>query len=224
MLCIVPLVSSRIAKADEQHNQALSLLEQRLHQEGLISVQTLDPSIVVDLKYAKVDNFMKTNIYHSLSRAYLRPAPAEKLVRANQILKERHPHLRILVGDAVRPLSVQKEMWKLVAGTTQQPYVANPKWGSMHNYGAAVDVTLFDVQAGKQLDMGTPLDYFGPLAQPLLENRFLQKGELNASQLENRLILRKAMLNAGWHTINIEWWHFNAFPKAYIRKNYSKIK
>lgn len=220
------LAASHSAIADEQHNdkQVLSLLEQRLLQEGLVSVQTLDPSIVVDLKYAKDDNFMKTNVYHSLSRAYLRPEPAEKLVKANQILKERHPHLRILVGDAVRPLSVQKEMWKLVAGTTKQPYVANPKWGSMHNYGAAVDVTLFDVQTGKQLDMGTPLDFFGPLAQPLLENRFLEKGELNASQVENRLILRNAMEDAGWHSINIEWWHFNAFPKVDIRRNYSMIK
>ncbi len=225
-LGIVPLTSSRTAIADEQHNdkQVLSLLEQRLVQEGLVCVQTLDPSIVIDLKYAKVDNFMKTNVYHSLNRAYLRPEPAEKLVKANQILKDRHPHLRILVGDAVRPLSVQKEMWKLVAGTTKQPYVANPKWGSMHNYGAAVDVTLFDVQTGKQLDMGTPLDYFGPLAQPLLENRFLQKGELNASHIENRLILRNAMEDAGWHSLNIEWWHFNAFPKVHIRRNYSMIK
>lgn len=223
---IVSLVSFRTAMADEQldDKRGLTLLEQRLVQEGLICVQTLDPSIVVDLKYAKVDNFMKTNVYHGMNRAYLRPEPAEKLVKANQIVKDRHPHLRILVGDAVRPLSVQKEMWRLVAGTTKQPYVANPKWGSMHNYGAAVDVTLFDVQIGKQLDMGTPLDYFGPLAQPLLENRFLQKGELNASQVENRLILRNAMEDAGWHSINIEWWHFNAFPKVDIRRNYSMIK
>lgn len=226
---IIPIIgsltASHSAMADELHNeQVISLLEQRLLKEGLICVQTLDPSIVIDLKYTKDDNFMKTNLYHSLSRAYLRPEPAEKLVKANQILKERHPHLRILIGDAVRPLSIQKEMWKLVAGTTQQPYVANPKWGSMHNYGAAVDVTLFDVQTGKQLDMGTPLDYFGPLAQPLLENRYLQKGELNASQVENRLILRNAMEDAGWHSINIEWWHFNAFPKVDIRRNYSIIK
>jgi D-alanyl-D-alanine dipeptidase len=180
--------------------------------------------IVVDLKHAKVDNFMKTNIYHSLNRAYLRPDPAKKLVMANKILQERHPHLRILVGDAVRPLFVQKEMWKLVAGTTKQPYVANPQWGSMHNYGAAVDVTLFDVQTGKQLDMGTPLDYFGPLAQPLLEDKYLRNGELNVAQVENRHILRDAMQDAGWHSINIEWWHFNAFPKADIRRNYSMVK
>jgi hypothetical protein len=135
-----------------------------------------------------------------------------------------HPHLRILVGDAVRPLFVQKEMWKLVAGTTKQPYVANPQWGSMHNYGAAVDVTLFDVQTGKQLDMGTPLDYFGPLAQPLLEDKYLRNGELNVAQVENRHILRDAMQDAGWHSINIEWWHFNAFPKADIRRNYSMVK
>jgi len=184
----------------------------------------LDPSIIVDLKYADRDNFMGENLYRGLNRAFLVPEAAKKLVMASQILQERYPDLRILVGDAVRPRSVQKEMWRLVVNTPQQPYVANPKLGSMHNYGAAVDVTLFNVKTGKRVDMGTPLDYFGPLAQPLLESAFLRQGKLTPSQIENRLILRNAMLDAGWYTINIEWWHFNAFPKIFIRSNYKFIE
>ena len=115
-------------------------------------------------------------------------------------------------------------MWRLVAGMPEQPYVANPKWGSMHNYGAAVDVTLFSIKTGRRVDMGTPLDYFGPLAQPLLEPAYLRQGKLRPAQIENRLMLRNAMLDAGWHMINIEWWHFNAFTKNYIRENYSFIE
>jgi D-alanyl-D-alanine dipeptidase len=115
-------------------------------------------------------------------------------------------------------------MWKLVEGTPMQPYVANPQGGSMHNYGAAVDVTLFDLETGERLDMGTPLDYFGPLAQPKLEKKFLREGKLSLAQVENRRILRDAMLEAGWHPLSIEWWHFNAFPKAHIRQHYSIIK
>ena len=201
-----------------------SPLEQRLIQQGLIDVRLLDPSIVVDLKYAKADNFMGIDIYGDLTRAYLRPEAAWKLARANEILRERHPNLRILVGDALRPRSVQQKMWQLVAGTPMQPYVANPRWGSMHNYGAAVDVTLYDVETEKRLDMGTPLDHFGPLAQPKLEDRFLKEGKLNREQVENRRTLRSAMKEAGWHPLNIEWWHFNAFSKDYIRRNYSIIE
>lgn len=208
----------------EKKLSASTELEQRLLDAGLVSVDKLDPSIMVDLKYARSDNFMGADIYRSLSRAYLVPDAAKKLMAASRILQERYPHLRILVADAVRPRSVQQEMWNLVADTPQQPYVANPRSGSMHNYGAAVDVTLFNVITGERVDMGTPIDHFGLLAQPLLEEAFLRKGKLSSSQIKNRLILRNAMVDAGWHTINIEWWHFNAFSKEFIRSNYSIIE
>ncbi len=208
----------------EPEPEALSALEQRLIAEGLVNVRKLDPSIVVDLKYARPDNFMGTNVYGDFTRAYLRPEAAMKLARANEILRKRHPDLRILVGDALRPRSVQHKMWKLVAGTPMQPYVANPHSGSMHNFGAAVDVTLYNVTTAERLDMGTPLDYFGPLAQPRLEKKFLREGKLTESQIVNRLILRNAMMDAGWHILNIEWWHFIAFPKDYIRRNYTIVE
>jgi zinc D-Ala-D-Ala dipeptidase len=202
----------------------ISPLEQRFVQEGLVNVRQLDPSIIVDLKYARADNFMKKNVYGDLTRAYLRPQAAEKLASANQILRQRHPNFRLLVVDAVRPRSIQHKMWDIVVGTPMQPYVANPHSGSMHNFGAAVDVTLYDVEDKKPLDMGTPIDYFGPLAQPRLETEFLREGKLTEQQVANRLILRTVMLEAGWQPLGIEWWHFNAFPRDYIRQNYTIIE
>ncbi len=202
----------------------LTPLEQRLIQQGLVNVRTLDPTIVVDLKYTKPDNFMGTDVYGDFKRAYLRPAAAKKLALANRILRRRHPDLRILVGDALRPRSVQHKMWKLVADTPMRRYVANPYSGSVHNYGAAVDVTLFDTRTGGRLDMGTPLDHFGPLAQPALEEQYLKQGKLTETQVANRLILRNAMLQAEWHLLRIEWWHFNAFPKDEVRQRYSIIE
>jgi zinc D-Ala-D-Ala dipeptidase len=199
-------------------------LERRLLGQGLSDVQMLDPSILVDLKYAKAHNFMGTNVYDDLTRAYLRPTAAHKLADASTLLQERHPNLRLLVVDAVRPRFVQHRMWKIVADTPMQPYVANPHRGSMHNYGAAVDVTLYDIESGEALDMGTPVDYFGPLAQPNLEPKFLREGKLSTEQVENRLILRQAMLDAGWNMLAIEWWHFDAFPKAHTRRTYSIIE
>jgi zinc D-Ala-D-Ala dipeptidase len=208
----------------EKESSGISPLEQRLMQKGLLNVRTLDQSIMVDLKYARTDNFMGTNVYGDFTHAYLRPEAALKLVKANKILQERHPNLRILVADACRPRSIQHKMWKHVVDTPMQPYVANPDSGSLHNYGGAVDVTLYDVEAGEQLDMGTPLDFFGPLAQPRLETKFLREGKLSEEQIKNRRILRKAMVDAGWHVLQIEWWHFNAFSRDHIQRNYSIIE
>jgi D-alanyl-D-alanine dipeptidase len=203
--------------------QTLSSLEARLVREGLVDVQTLDPSIMVDLKYAREDNFMGKPVYGSFKEAYLRPEAAEKLAQASQILQTRHPKLRILVGDALRPRSVQRKMFALVKNTPMRPYVASPERGSIHNYGAAVDVTLYDTEAGSRLDMGTRMDHFGPLAQPALEQKYLRKGELTPLQVTNRRILRKAMKAAGWHVLRIEWWHFTAFPRKMVERIYRII-
>lgn len=213
-----------VGAADRETVPEISSFEQRLVQEGLVDVRQLDPSIVVDLKYAQANNFMGINVYGDFTRAYLRPKAAWKLVAANKILRRRHPNLRLLVADAVRPRSIQHKMWDIVAGTPMQPYVANPHSGSMHNFGAAVDVTLYDVDLGKRLDMGTPIDFFGPLAQPRLEVEFLRQGKLTEQQVANRLILRTTMVEAGWQPLGIEWWHFNAFPRDYIRRKYSIIE
>ncbi|SMP59427.1 D-alanyl-D-alanine dipeptidase [Desulfonatronum zhilinae] len=209
---------------NEKFDGRMSALELKLIKEGLVDVQMLDPDILVDLKYARKNNFMGMNVYGDFKRAYLRPEPAMMLVRANTILQERHPDLRIQVGDALRPRSIQHRMWDLVVDTPMQPYVANPFTGSMHNHGAAVDVTLVNVRTGKEFDMGTPMDHFGPLAQPRLENKFLQQGELTAEQIANRHTLRDVMVDAGWHPLAIEWWHFDAFAKDIVRKKYSIIE
>lgn len=198
-------------------------LERSLGERGLVDVQELDSTIVVELKYADTANFMKRNVYGGLRKCYLRRAAAEKLVEAARYLRANNPGVRLLVADGLRPRRVQRAMWAIVRGTPMQRYVANPAWGSMHNYGCAVDVTLMD-STGKRLDMGTPIDHFGPLAQPRLEERFLESGKLTAEQVANRHVLRTAMKAAGFHPISIEWWHFNAFAKDYIRKRYAMIE
>ncbi|GAB6058308.1 M15 family metallopeptidase [Desulfonatronum parangueonense] len=208
----------------QEELRTISQFELKLINKGLVDVQKLDPSILVDLKYASEDNFMGANAYGDFTRAYLRPEAADKLVAASALLQKRHPELRILVGDALRPRSIQHRMWKLVVGTSQQNYVANPFTGSMHNYGAAVDVTLFNTQTGEELDMGTPMDHFGPLSQPRLEGYFLQEGELTEEQIANRHILRGVMVDAGWVPLEIEWWHYDAFAKDLVREKYTIIE
>ncbi len=198
-------------------------LEKRIIEQGLVDVQTLDSTIRVELKYADTSNFMKANVYGDLRKCYLQPQAAQKLAAASAYLRKHHPDLRLLVVDGLRPRHVSQRMWDTVYGTPMQRYVANPRWGSMHNYGCAVDLTLVDT-TGRRLDMGTPIDHFGPLAQPALEKKFLESKKITSEQVANRAILRKTMKAAGFHPIAIEWWHFNAFEKDYIRKHYKIIE
>lgn len=198
-------------------------LERRLLDHGLVDVQTVDPLLLVDLKYARNDNFMGENVYGGLRKGYLHPEPAEKLGKAHALLKERDPDLGLLLVDGVRPRSVQWRMWEFVRNTPMQPYVADPARGSMHNFGAAVDVTIVKA-GGVRLDMGTGVDHFGVLAQPREEKRLLMKGRLTAEQVANRRLLREVMLGAGFRPLSIEWWHFDALAKDEARRRYAIIE
>lgn len=181
------------------------------------------PGVVVDLKYAGDDNFMSKNVYREFNRAFLHRRAADMLRKASEILRRERPGHKLLVLDALRPRSVQRLLWAHVEGTDQEAYVANPDRGSMHNYGCAVDLTLID-EKGAWLDMGTGFDAFLPLSQPKLEEHYLATGELTRGQLENRLVLRRAMTGAGFHQLPHEWWHYDAFPGDEVRKNFRIIE
>jgi L,D-peptidoglycan transpeptidase YkuD (ErfK/YbiS/YcfS/YnhG family) len=114
-------------------------------------------------------------------------------------------------------------MWRLVKETEQEAYVAAPKKGSIHNFGAAVDVSIVD-SAGLPLDMGTPFDYFGELAQPKYEERFLKEGKLTEEHLQNRKLLQEVMNEAGFRGIPDEWWHYNGFSLEEVKKRYSIVE
>ncbi|MFP4165342.1 MAG: M15 family metallopeptidase [Chitinispirillaceae bacterium] len=194
-----------------------------LHSRGLVNIHDIDSTIKVELKYASADNFTGSDLYGEFTDCYLQEKAARKLAQANKFLKEIRPDLTLLVADGLRPRHVQQKMWDEVKNTPRQRYVANPRSGSMHNYGCAVDVTICD-STGTRLDMGTPIDHFGPLAQPRLEKKYLKSGKLTRKQVENRKLLRKIMLEAGFLPLSIEWWHFNAFEKSVIRKKFTIVE
>lgn len=198
-------------------------LEQRLIDQGLVNIQDLAPDILVELKYSSEDNFLDADTYGDLEDCYLQPKAALMLKRAQEILKTSHPDLTLLVYDGVRPRSIQRKMWALVVNTPSEGYVANPDRGSVHNFGSAVDLTVATLD-GVPLDMGTPFDYFGKLAQPRHEAYYLKTGSLTQRQIDNRLILRDAMTQAGFQSITIEWWHFNAVPVKTARSDYKIVE
>ena len=148
-----------------------SPMETRLREMGLVDVQELDATIGVHLVYATEENFMGEVLYRDLHKAFLLPEMAERVVRAQALLKAERPELSLMILDAARPLSIQRKMFHLVAGTPRNIYVSNPKHGpGLHNYGAAVDVTLADT-LGRQLDMGTEFDHFGLEAHTDIETQ-----------------------------------------------------
>lgn len=198
-------------------------LEQRLLYQGLVNVMDIDSSFILDVKYATEDNFMGKVLYGEYDQCYLQPEAALKLKKAHDVLKKNHPSLRFILYDCVRPRSVQQEMWDLVKGTDQQQYVASPKSGSIHNFGAAVDLSLTHLDTGL-VDMGTPFDFFGKEAQPRYEDAYVQEGILRHEHVTNRRILRAAMLEAGFSGILSEWWHFNAFPNEYVKSTFNIVE
>ena len=198
--------------------------ETALVHAGLTDVATLDDGIMVHLVYATPYNFMGKVLYRDVRHAFLQSDVAKKLLNAYKALKKIRPDLTFIVYDAARPISVQKEMWDLVRGTEWDYYVANPdKGGGLHNFGAAVDLTLID-GTGQPLSMGTPYDYFGYEANTDKETELVRAGRITSRELENRLLLRKVMTEAGFRTVKSEWWHFNSCTLEEAKQMYKLIE
>jgi D-alanyl-D-alanine dipeptidase len=150
--------------------------------------------------YATTNNFVKTKLY-DCSRCFLRPDVAAAVQKANsQLQKKKYGGLRLF--DCYRPSPVQQKMWSI---KPDERYVANPRKGSDHNRGIAVDLTIVD-QSGKPLDMGTPFDDFSTKSHHTYR-------ELPKLVRENRLLLKNTMASVGLHHVDTEWWHYAAKVK-----------
>lgn len=211
-------------KKEKDGSMRKEKIKKKLEALNLVNIQELSPHIKVDIKYASEDNFTGQNLYGEFDCCYLREEVAWKLINAQNELIKKHPNYTLLVYDCLRPRSVQKRMWEMLEGTDSQKYVANPEKGSIHNYGSAVDLTIFNLDTNEVLDMGTKFDHLGKLAQPRLEEQFLKEGKLNKTQIQNRHLLRNIMQKAGFLPISIEWWHFNGYYIQTVKKKYSIIE
>ncbi len=160
----------------------------------------LDTSIQVDMKYATTDNFVAEKMY-PCSRCFLRPEVAKAVVKAQGLLNKKGYGLKML--DCYRPRPIQQKLWDKVPNPS---YVTPPGKGSMHNRGSAVDLTLVD-ENGKELDMGTPFDFFGKEAHQDYE-------DLPEEILQRRELLRETMRKVSLYPIRTEWWHYYYAPGA----------
>ncbi|MCS7227358.1 MAG: M15 family metallopeptidase [Endomicrobia bacterium] len=200
-------------------------IEEEFIRSGLVNVKEICPEIKVHLVYSTTNNFLNKDIYGELENAYLHKEVAFMLKKAQKYLNNLRAGYCLLVLDAARPRRIQQLMWDTLPGSDKEKsvFVANPKTGSIHNYGCAVDVTIVD-QKGNWLDMGSNFDDFTDLAKPKLEKILFKQGKLTKQQLQNRKLLRKVMKKAGFIPLEDEWWHFDAFPKKEVRKKYKIIE
>lgn len=201
-------------------------LEKGLLEAGLVDVQSIIPEVFVDLKYSTQENFFGKDVYGVLTRCYLQKEVVQKLKQALDILQSGYPNLTFLIYDGVRPNSVQQILWDSLdkPDSIKPLYVADPKVGSLHNYGVAVDLTIADKRTGEVLDMGTHYDFFGFAAYPDREGQMVAAGKITQKQINNRKILRNAMETAGFKGIGSEWWHFNAFSLEEAKQKFEIIK
>ena len=188
---------------------------------GLVNVQVLNPNIQVHLRYSGTHNFLHTDLYGCLETAYLQAEAASMLSKAQDYLTTVDSSLHLLIWDAIRPRSVQWEMWRAVQMPLDQKvrFVSYPRNGSLHNYGCAVDLTICN-QDNIPLDMGTDFDYFGRAASTRHEAQLVTEGLLTQQQQENRRLLRRVMQQAGFSIISSEWWHFNAMSREAAKAKY----
>jgi len=178
--------------------------------------------IGIDLRYASANNLVGSDLYAPFDCSWLHREGAERLEQAVAHLAKQRQDLKLVVLDAVRPQRVQQRLWDRLEGTDLQMYFADPVRGSIHSYGMAVDITLFD-GAGKELDMGTPFDDLTELSHPQREAAWLASGALTRAQLDNRMLLRDVMGRAGWQGISTEWWHFDGGDRNRIRAEFARI-
>src|SRR5689334_11033664 len=173
----------------------------------LVELIKLDPTIKLDIRYATSNNLVHRPVYTE-ARAFLQRPAAEAVVRANAALKPLGYGL--LIFDGYRPWSVTKIFWD-VTSTENKKFVADPKKGSRHNRGCAVDLSLYDLKTGKEIEMTGVYDEMSERSYPDYKGG-------TEEQRKTRDLLRSKMEANGFTVYPYEWWHFdfNGWEKYHI--------
>jgi D-alanyl-D-alanine dipeptidase len=174
------------------------------HEDGtfrkpeLVELTTLDPAIHLDIRYATANDFLGTPVY-TQARAFMQRPAAEALVRA--LHKLQPLGYGLLIHDAYRPWYVTKIFWDATP-PEGKIFVADPKEGSRHNRGCAVDLTLYDLATGQPIEMPGTYDEMSPRS-------FSDYPGGTSLQRWHRDLLRRAMESEGFTVYEHEWWHFD---------------
>lgn len=164
----------------------------------LVDVASLEPGLLLDVRYATTNNFM-SSVFYQQPRVFLQRPAAEAVVRAHRALAE-HGY-GLLLHDGYRPWHVTKMFWDATPAS-QKLFVANPANGSRHNRGSAIDLTLYDLATRQPVEMVGGYDEFSARSFPdypggTSRQRWLRK------------LLRRTMEAEGFTVYEAEWWHFD---------------
>ena len=196
------------------------------------------PDAILEIRYFSTYNFVGSRIDGYLEPTALLTRVAADSLRAvsDDVMRMGY---RLKIYDAYRPQMAVDHFVRWAADTTdtrmkpyfypnlhkgvlfQQGYIAEK---SGHTRGSTVDLTLFDMATGKELDMGGTFDWFGPESHPdhcgNPHSGQYTGGDITAEQFAHRMILREAMLRHGFKPLSSEWWHFTLrnepFPDTYF--------
>jgi len=164
----------------------------------LVELITLDTSFHLDIRYATSNNLAGRPVYKE-ARAFLQRPAAEALVKVNKDLKSLGYGL--LIFDGYRPWSVTKLFWDITAKENKK-FVADPKKGSRHNRGCAVDLSLYEIATGKEVQMTGQYDEMSERSYPNYTGG-------TTEQRRMRDLLRNKMEANGFTVYDYEWWHFD---------------
>jgi D-alanyl-D-alanine dipeptidase len=165
----------------------------------LLELIKLDPAIRLDMRYATANNFTGRILYDE-ARAFLAAPAAQAVARASKMAQA--DGFGLTIYDAYRPWRITKKLWDATPVGPKKEYVANPKRGSKHNRGCAVDLTLHDLQTGQLVEMPTEFDDFSETAH---------RDYMGASTaaIANRARLASYLEAEGFVGLSNEWWHFD---------------
>ncbi|MDB4960220.1 MAG: peptidase vanX D-ala-D-ala dipeptidase [Myxococcales bacterium] len=186
VLLVAITVPSAVGRADEKPGD-------------LVDVHTVIPDAVLDLRYATANNFTGEVLYPA-AVCKLRRAVLARLAKAAARLRAQDR--RLLIWDCYRPSSIQQVLWDR---TSDHRYVADPKLGSNHSRGAAIDLAIVD-KDGNPVALPTEFDDFTRAA-----HRVRALAGPNGAEARR---LAAAMKRAGFIGIPLEWWHFDAADRA----------
>lgn len=165
-------------------------------EKQLVELKKYIPGLKLDIRYATKNNFTKQAVYKK-ARAYARLPVAKALKNVQADLNKSGYGLKIF--DGYRPYSITVKFFEIAS---DKNFVANPKNGSRHNRGCAIDLTIINLKTGKDIKMPTPYDSFAAAASPDYK-------DLPAEIIKNRDLLINVMGRNGFTVVDNEWWHYD---------------
>lgn len=192
ILPAVLLLSLSSCKEDPPHETG------SFKEPDLVELIKLDTTIHLDIRYATSNNFLGKPVYKE-ARAFLQRPAAKALVKVNKELKPFG--YALVIFDGYRPWSVTKIFWDMTPEDKKE-FVANPKFGSRHNRGCAVDLSLYEIASGKEVEMPSEYD-------EMSERSYADYEGGTERQRKLRDLLRTKMEENGFKVLDVEWWHFD---------------